>query len=112
MCLDVLFKVVAAHETFSALRADEPLVPRVNSKMALEFVRPGKTLAAVEPVAHKWPLPGVQAKVRLQMRRPAIGFRAVRIVADVPLLPWRAIGVGGLRISAARANGTGARHSM
>ena len=109
MCL-VPFNVVAAHEMLSALRADEPLVARVNSKMALELVRPFKTLAAVEPVAHKWPLPGVQVKVRVQMRRPATGFQAVRIVADVPLLPWRAIGVGGLRISA--ANGTGARHLM
>ncbi len=85
--LDVLLQVIRAHEPLVAHRAGEALLARVSAEMPLQFVRPGEPFPAKEPVAHKRPLSGVPAQMRLQMRRLSVDLSASRDVAtvDAPL---------------------------
>lgn len=81
--LDVLGEVVGAHEALVADRASETLFARVGSQVTLQLVGAGEALAAEEPVANKWPLSGVPAKMGLQMARLAVHLPAAGNVATV-----------------------------
>lgn len=49
----VLVQVIRSHKLLTALRALEPLLPRVRPPVPLQLIGPGEPLAAVHPVADK-----------------------------------------------------------
>ncbi len=81
--LNVLGEVVGAHEALVADGAGKALLTRVGPQVPLQFVGPGETLAAEQPVADKGPLARVPTKVSFQVRRLAVDLAAARDVARV-----------------------------
>jgi len=67
MRFNVFSQVIAPHKSFTADGTSESLLARVRSKMPLQFVRPCKTLAAKQPVTHKWPLTSMPSQMSFQM---------------------------------------------
>lgn len=102
MRLDVLGEMVAAHESFAAFRASEPLFSGVSAEMALKLVGSRKGFAAKEPVADEGPLARVPSKMSLQVGCFAVDLAASGNVANVLLL-FRS-GLSGSRVLAVGAS--------
>ena len=90
----VFCKMVRTHEAFVTLFALEALFAGVRAQVTLEFIGPGETFAAEQPVADKRSFAGVPPKVCLQMRGLPVDFTTARYVADVLLTFCRGSAVG------------------
>lgn len=87
MCAHVLGQVIIAHKNSGAQCTAELLGSSVRLQVALQFIGAREPLPTEKPVADKWPVPAVPAKVRLQMGGFSIGFATARDVAVMHVLP-------------------------
>lgn len=105
MSLNVLRKVVAAHETFSTFRTLEAFLSSMSSSMSLhqheksglvnrkiikeevkfylKFIWSCKAFTTIIPRTNKWSITWVPSQVSTQMRRFTINFSTALMVADV-----------------------------
>ena len=90
----VLREMIGPHEAFVTLFALEALFTGVRAQVSLEFIGPGETFAAEQPVADKRSFAGVPPQVCLQMRGLPVDFTTARYVADVLLAFCRGSAVG------------------
>ena len=82
----MLGKVIASHEPLATLLAAEALLSGVCAQVSLQLVGACETLAAEQPVADEWPLPGVPAQVGLEVRGLLVHLATLWDVADVQSL--------------------------
>lgn len=66
VCLEVLADMVAACEPLLTVRAFKALVTCVRACVPLQLIAAGEPLSTESPVAHEWPLPGVQTNMGSQ----------------------------------------------